>query len=94
MDESGQGLGGGLLTTVGFNGGLDFSSFSDVCGQNEKLIGTIALVLAYMVFEFWLGRTSKTKSASLLELFLRVSFGVALFFINRRKKDVDAQKRD
>ena len=44
----------------------------DILGENMELvvIAKIAGVFAYSAFEYWLGKTDKTKAASVVELII------------------------
>ena len=55
---------------------------SDLCTHPRLMVAYAGLTLAGLVFEFWLGKTEKVKSASILELIMKAALvGLGLFFV-------------
>ena len=66
------------------------------CNQSQYLMTALAM-LAYSVLEYWLGKTCRTKSASVLEILFRAlgtaSLALTLWIMILKGKS-DGRKQD
>lgn len=55
----------------------------------QKIASIIASLSILLLFEFWLGRTQKTRASSTLELLLMVGVFCLTIFLKKKEKTND-----
>lgn len=66
---------------------MDAGAIVECAANNHWVVLAGVLAIANSLLEYWLGKTEKVKSASVLELAFSVILMVTLLIFRRRKSD-------